>query len=425
MKTGKKVLLITYYWPPSGGAGVHRWLRFSSFFAEQGIELTVYCPNDAAWPAIDKELEKQVHPNIREIRSSIFEPHKYLSGGGPGVGLSEKKKPNLFKRFTIWVRGNLFIPDSRVFWIRPSVRRLKKLLREEKDFDCIISTGPPHSTHLIALALKKEFGIKWIADFRDPWTQIDFYEQLNIGKSADKKQHRLEEEVLRTADEIVTVSKGCAEGLEAIAKRPIEVISNGFTFPEFEAKKIDNNGNFVISHFGSMPSSRNPEFLWRVLSEICSENSEFAAKLKLELTGTVDFEVRKSLESAGLLSYVQFNDPIGHAESIEKQRESALLLLIANTTGNVKGILTGKFFEYLGAKRPILATGARDSDLAEAMTHTKAGFFATSDSNVDLKRFVLDSFDSFAKGELVGSAVNLDDYNSRNLADRFIELIAR
>ena len=423
MKKGKKVLLISYYWPPSGGAGVHRWLRFSHFFAEQGIDFYVYCPKDAAWPAIDHDLQRQVHPEIREIRSNIFEPHKYLSGGGPGVGLSEQKKPNAFKRFTVWVRGNLFIPDSRVFWIRPSVKRLKKLLRSEGDFDCIISTGPPHSTHLIALALKKEFGIRWIADFRDPWTQIDFYEQLKIGKSADKKQHRLEAEVLRTADEIVTVSKGCAEGLEEIAKRTVHVISNGFTFPEFEAKQLDSNNTFTISHFGSMPTSRNPTFLWQILSEICSENSEFAAKLKLELTGTVDFEVRQALEHAGLLKYVQFNDPIGHTESIEKQRESALLLLIANTSGNVKGILTGKFFEYLGAKRPILATGAEDSDLEEAMAHTQAGFFATPAKKSELKRFLLDSFSSFMKGELIGSAVNLEDYNSGSLAKRFIKLL--
>lgn len=423
MKERKKVLLITYYWPPSGGAGVHRWLRFSSYFDENDVDLTVYCPSDAAWPSLDEELKKQINPAIKEIRRPIFEPHKYLSGGAPGVGLSEKKKRSTIKKMMVWVRGNLFIPDSRAFWIKPSKRFLLKYLQDNPGYDAIISTGPPHSTHLIALGLKKKLGIKWIADFRDPWTQIDFYHELQIGKRADKIQHKLEKEVLDTADEIVTVSSSCATGLEEIAHKAVHIITNGYTFPEFTPPVIKGDDKFIIAHFGSMPSSRNPVFLWKTLAQLTKEHIPFADKLQIDLIGTVDISVVQSISDAGLDAYVQYHDPVSHSQSILRQRNTPLLLLIANTTGNVKGILTGKFFEYLGAKRPILATGQKDSDLEQAMLSTNAGFFATPEDTAGLKHYLLRAFEEFSKDELTGSANNLEQFSSRSLVTEFCKLI--
>lgn len=423
MKDKKNVLLIIYYWPPSGGAGVHRWLRFSQFFTENNVNLTVYCPKDAAWPSIDPKLEAQVSPDIKIIRRKIFEPQRYLGKKGTGTGFTEQKKATILKKLMIWIRGNLFIPDSRVFWIKPSVRYLGKYLKEHPEIDTIISSGPPHSMHLIALELKKKFKLKWIADFRDPWTQIDFYHDLLPGKHADRKHRHLEKECLTQADEVLTVSKHCAMGLEEISKRKVHVISNGFIFPVFDPQKVELDTKFSIVHFGSMPLTRNPEVLWKVLKQIVTNNNEFANLLEVRLIGTVDYQVAESFTKHQLKDYVNLIPSVDHAESLSQQRSCQLLLLVANNSGNVKGILTGKFFEYLGAKRPILAIGTKESDLEEAMLSTDAGCFIDYDESEKLKDYLLSSFKLFQENKLYHEAKDLEQYNSKNLAEKVIKLL--
>jgi glycosyltransferase involved in cell wall biosynthesis len=415
--------LITYYWPPSGGAGVHRWLRFSKYFKQNNCNLTVYCPKEAAWPVIDNALSNEVSGDINVIRRKIFEPHKYLGKGGTGVGFTEQKKQGLIKKMMVWTRGNLFIPDSRVFWIKPSVRFLSSYLKEHPEIDTIISTGPPHSTHLIAHALQKKFDIKWVADFRDPWTQIDFYEQLLPGKKADAKHKRLEQMCLEDADRVITVSQSCAEGLEEIGKRKVYVVTNGYEFPDFDARDIKLDKAFTISHFGSMPFARNPLVLWKGLEKLLKEIPALKDHLEIQLVGTVDHNVISSAEKHGLGDFIRLTPPVSHSESIDMQRSSQLLLLVANNTGNVKGILTGKFFEYLGAKRPIIGVGLKDSDLNNAMTDTDSGFFADYDDVEGVSNYLKSSFESFQNDKLHSTAKNLGQFHSQELAKKFIELI--
>lgn len=424
MEKRKNVLLITYYWPPSGGAGVHRWLRFSKYFTENNCNLTVYCPEDAAWPAIDPALLKEVPDDIKVIRRKIFEPHKYLGkGGGTGVGFTQEKKQGVVKKLIIWTRGNLFIPDSRKFWIKPSTRYLTKYLNEHPEIDTIITTGPPHSLHLIGKALKEKLKLRWIADFRDPWTQIDFYEQLLPGEAADKKHKDLEKACLEGADEVITVSDACASGLEEISKRNIHVVTNGYEFPDFDTATIDLDREFTISHFGSMPFARNPLVLWKALKALLVEQPELSEKLKIKLIGSVDFNVLQSANEHGLKNYIEVIPPVPHAESIELQRKTQLLLLVANNTGNVKGILTGKFFEYLGTKRPIIAIGLGESDLEKAVDDTKCGYFAHYEDESGMKNYLHLTFEKFNKSELIGEAINLDQFHSRTLAKKIIDLL--
>lgn len=420
----KNVLLIAYYWPPSGGAGVHRWLRFSKYFHENNCNLTVYCPEDAAWPVVDHNLSQEVEEHITVIRRKIFEPHKYLGGkNNVGTGFTEEKKAGIVKKLVVWVRGNLFIPDSRKYWIKPSSRYLSNYLKQHPEITTVISSGPPHSLHLIARKLKKKHNIKWIADFRDPWTQIDFYEQLMISDRADRKHRKLEKAVLQEADEVITVSTSCAEGLEEIGKRKVHVITNGYEFPEFDASKIELDTDFTISHFGSMPFARNPLVLWKALGNMIKTNGELTKHLKVKLIGTVDYNVLESLRSFGLESFIELVASVPHKESIELQRKTQILLLVANNTGNVKGILTGKFFEYLGAKRPILAIGLKDSDLQQAVENTDCGGFIAYEDVEKMERFILDSFDAFKQNNLRSTAKNLEQYHSRNLAKEVIQLV--
>lgn len=423
MKDEKHILLIAYYWPPSGGAGVHRWLRFSNYFKENGCHLTVFCPEDAAWPEVDPALLEQVPEGVTIIRRKIFEPHKYLSNTA-GTGFTEKGKPSLFKRFITWVRGNLFIPDSRVFWIRPSVRYLSTYLKNHPEITSIVSSGPPHSAHVIGLRLKKKFKhIHWVADFRDPWTQIDFYHNLNVGKWADKKQKSLEKQCLVSADEVVTVSQHCASGLEEIASRKVNVITNGNIFPEFDERQIELDSKFTISHFGTMPFARNPLVMWRALREILDEHPEFGEHLSINLIGVADYNVVDSYKEFNLEKYINVSPLVPHAKSIELQLKTQVLLLVANNSGNVKGILTGKFFEYLGAKRPILAIGSSDSDLARAVDTTKCGFFADFEDVAGTKAFILDCYQQYLQKDLYSNPINTDQFNSKNLAKDFIELL--
>lgn len=424
MKDQKNVLLITYYWPPSGGAGVHRWLRFSKYFNANNCNLTVYCPEDAAWPILDQELEKEVGSDIEVIRRKIFEPHKYLSSkGNTGVGFTQEKKQGVVKKMIVWTRGNLFIPDSRIFWIKPSVRFLNKYLDQHPEINTIISTGPPHSMHMIALELKRKRKLKWIADFRDPWTQIDFYEQLLPGEKADRKHKEMEKACLTEADEVITVSNACADGLEMIAQRPIHVITNGFEFPEFDPDKIELDQKFTISHFGTMPASRNPIALWKALEVAIKENEGLKNDLSIRLIGSADYQVIESAKDHGVADFIEQIPPISHQESIQAQRSTQLLLLVANTSGNVKGILTGKFFEYLGAKRPILAVGQRGSDLENAVLGTNCGYFSDFNGEIDLKDFIIASYTSYKNNALIGTSTNLEQYHSSTLAKKIIDLI--
>jgi glycosyltransferase involved in cell wall biosynthesis len=427
LEKNRTALLITYYWPPAGGAGVHRWLRMSQFFKENGVDLHIYCPKDATWPLIDEQLNDEVSTELTIVRRKIFEPHRFLgksSNPNRGAGLTHSKKKGLVQRFIIWVRGNLFIPDSRVFWICPSTRFLSKYLRANPEIDTVISTGPPHSMHLIARRLKKKFPhLKWTADFRDPWTEIDFYHELLPGKWADRRHHRLEKAVLTEADLLVTVSNACAEGLSRIVNKKVEVVTNGFIFPEFDPRSIRLDEKFTIAHFGSMPASRNPDALWKAIEQLLSGDKEFEKHLEVKLIGSVDFSIREQLKQKGLSTYISFIPSVAHSESIGMQRKSQLLLLVANNSGNTKGILTGKFFEYLGAKRPILAIGENDSDLEVAMSNTEAGYFADNKATEEIVSYLEERFQLFIEGKNYHQAKNLEVYSSRSLAKKFIELL--
>lgn len=423
----KKALLITYYWPPAGGPGVHRWLRFSKYFKENNCGLTVYCPENAAWPVVDNHLINEIPKDIKVIRKSIFEPQAYFqkkAGFTGGAGIGNNGKMGLIKKIMIWIRGNFFIPDARKFWIKPSVKFLSDYLQKNSEITHLISTGPPHSMHVIALQIKKQFPhIKWVADFRDPWTEIDYYEELNLGKYADRKQKKLEKEVLSLADMVVTIGKDCADGLKRISNREIKIITNGFIFPEFDSNAIHLDKKFTIAHFGAMAASRNPELLWKALKELLNEISDLKNHLEINLFGSVDFSVEESLKKHNLIDYYTGVKNVSHTESIATQRSTQILLLVANKSINTKGILTGKFFEYLGAKRPILGIGAKGSDLEQIIHETQSGCFVDYNNLSSLKKWLNMSFESYLKHELHSNAKNVSQFHSKKLTMDYIRLL--
>lgn len=376
----KKVLIITYYWPPAGGGGVQRWLKMSKYLPQNGWKPIIYTVKDGEAPVIDESLLKEIDNGVEVIRTKIWEPYsfyKLLTGRKKGErvysGFINSKKESIAQKISIFIRGNFFIPDARMFWIRPSVRFLRKYLCNYP-VDAIISTGPPHSTHRIALQVAPGLGIPWIADFRDPWTRIDFYHQLRLTKWGDLRHHKMEAEVLQNATSIVTVSPSWANDFREISGRnDIQVITNGFDLADFENIEKRQENRFVICHVGSMNKDRNPQVLWDVLSELIC-NSSFASQLCIQLIGQVDHSILKSIESAGLLSYLEHIPFVTHNEVPSYLQASSILLLPINDTPNSLGVVPGKLFEYMGSGKTILAIGPENGDAASFIRESEAGF---------------------------------------------------
>lgn len=424
-----KVLIITYYWPPSGGSAVLRWLKFTKYLRDFGWEPVIYTPENPEAQEIDESLLKDIPGNLKELKTKIYEPYrlfKWITGKKQterlGVALmSDKKKPGLTSKISLWIRSNFFIPDPRIFWIRPSIKYLCKYL-QQNPVDVIISTGPPHSMHLIALGLKKRLGIKWIADFRDPWTNIDFYRDLTLTRLADRCHKKLENKVLHHADQVITVSPGMTREFKSMGIHQVITITNGF-----DAEPLENRGTtsdkFTLLHLGSMPKSRNPEILWKVIAELTNENSRFASNLQIRLIGKSDQIIRESIQNYALQDYVSFEEFIPHDQTLNVLSGASVLLLFINNSPNAGGILTNKFFEYLSAYRPVLALGPTDGDAAVILAETGAGKIFGYNDTTGLKIHLLSMFGLYLQDNLKIEKSNIERFSRKNLTQELCELL--
>ncbi len=423
----KKVLILTYYWPPGGGAGVQRWLKFVKYLRDFGWEPIVYTAHNGEMPVIDNSLEKDIPKNLTVLKTPIWEPYSiYKTFIGRKKSdkinssfLSENKKSGLTEKLSVWVRGNFFIPDARKFWIKPSVNFLSNYINENK-IDYVISTGPPHSMHLIALGLKQKFpNLKWVADFRDPWTNIDFYEKLMLSKSADNKHHKQEISVLQNADIVLSVGRTMSDEFVDMYKEAggkninkFKVITNGFDAEDVKQGEIKKDSKFSIAHIGTLVKDRNPQVLWKVLNKLVNENSDFEKQLEIKLVGKIDIYVKEQLEVFGLTKYVNKIDYLPHDEVILEQQKSKVLLLLVNNTKNAKGILTGKFFEYMAANSPVLAIGPADGDLAKIMKDTGVGLISDFNDEVNLKQNILNLYNGQSENR---NQLAIDAYSRKSL----------
>lgn len=392
----------------------------------------VYTPENPEMPVTDESLQKDIPENLTVLKTKILEPYSFykLFVGRKkeekiNTGfLSEKKKPGLSEKIAVWVRGNFFIPDARKFWIKPSVKFLTGYL-EKNPVNAIVSTGPPHSMHLIALQLKQALNIPWLADFRDPWTNIDFYQDLMLTKLADKKHHKLEKKVLQSADAIVTIGetmKNEFAGIPGNTSR-ISVVTNGYDEEDVFSEEVKLDDKFSLAHIGTLVPSRNPVILWKVLSELVRENKTFAGHLEIKLVGKVDYSVHESIVNYGLEQFVKKIDYLPHREIVKFQQESQALLLLTNNTKNAKGILTGKFFEYLSAKRPVLAIGAPGGDMAEILKQTNAGKISDFKDEIMLKKNILEYYEAYKSGKLECHSKGIERYSRRELTRKLAVIL--
>ena len=422
----KKVLIITYYWPPMGGGGVQRWLKTTKYLREFDWEPIIFTTENAEVSIHDESLLEDIPDGIEIIKVPIWEPFRlYRSLTGQkgekiNPGFLQKKKGNSFlQNISIWIRGNFFIPDAKKFWYRPSVKKLSSYLLKNK-VDAIVSTGPPHTTHLIAQKIANRFSIPWLADFRDPWTNIDFYDKLKLTMWADKKHRRLERNVLKNASKIITVSKSWANDLLNISGINPIVINNGFDSTDFKnAGKLPLDVKFSITHTGSLNKDRNPFILWKVLEELVKVNSDFASKLEIKLIGPIDITVKEALKKHNLMQYTRLIDSLPHKEVIPHLITSQVLLLPLNNVPNIEGIIPGKMYEYLGALRPIICIGDIDGDAAEIIYETQTGSVVGFSDKNKLKKEVLKLYDDYKLGVLEINSNHYNKYSRKQLAERF------
>lgn len=418
----KRVLIITYYWVPSGGSGVQRWVKFSKYLRDFGWEPIIYTPENPEYPVIDASFEKEIPEGVRVIKTPIWEPYNVyrnlLGKKGQTINagfITENRKAGWKERLSIWIRGNFLIPDPRRFWIGPSVRYLNEFL-QENPVDAIVSTGPPHSMHLIAEGVKKQFPfIPWIADFRDPWTQISYYKDLRLTAWADRKHHRFERRVLSNADTVLVVSDDMKREFVAKAETPVVVIPNGFDHEDISAEPVVMDKHFTLSHIGTLTAAQNPVVLWKALSQLCGENDDFANDLFIQLVGKVDFSVFESIDNAGLNQKLVRIDYLNHKEAVLKQQTSQVLLLLINNTPNAGAIITGKLFEYMAVGRPVLGIGPVDGDAAKILNDTSAGEMVDYNDIDTVKTIVMQYYQLYKQGKLSLSAKSVDHYSRREL----------
>ncbi|WP_459209347.1 glycosyltransferase family 4 protein [Aquimarina rhabdastrellae] len=425
----KKVLIIAYYWPPAGGPGVQRWLKFVKYFRDFDIEPVVYVPENPTYPMIDKAFEKEIPDGITVIKNKINEPYRFASifskkntkSISSGI-IADQKKQSLIQRILLYIRGNFFVPDARVLWVKPSIKFLEHYLLNE-GIDTVITTGPPHSIHLIGLGLKKGLDIHWYADFRDPWTTIGYHDKLKLSKRAALKHKTLEKEVLSVADDIIVTSFTTKKEFETITDRPIHVITNGYDDEKVIKGNLDDQ--FTFSHIGSLLSERNPKMLWKAFAAIINENQAFAAAFKLQLVGTVSEEVIQSIKEAGLASYLELKGYVPHDEAIQIQHDSQVLLLIEIDSEATRCIIPGKLFEYMASGRPIFAIGPDKADIFKIIEETKSGISHRYNEYEEIKRTILSYFKLYKEGKLGTHSRNITQYSRKALTKKLASLLKR
>lgn len=366
-----KVLILTYYWPPSGGGGVQRWLKFADNLKKLGCTPIIYTPSNPDVPVLDPTLLDDVPEGIEILTTPIFEPSRLLrkiygKAGSERLGADGGgKKQGVFSRLLLWIRGNFFIPDARVRWVKPSVKYLGKWLGENQ-VDAIITTGPPHSVHLIGLGLKKKNPkLKWIADFRDPWSDMDYLDDFKMGKNARKKMAELENEVTSYADRLIVTSRSAEDKLVEGKNKICLFIPNGWDAADFPKSIPSKEDSELVryGHFGSLHGSRNAIGIWKAFAAL----KEKGQKFELTFAGSVSPEISRHLIDFGLEDNCVFQGNLGHRESIEKMLLCDALLLIHNDSDSATRSTPGKLFEYIAASKPIISICRHKGDLASML----------------------------------------------------------
>jgi glycosyltransferase involved in cell wall biosynthesis len=427
----KRVLIITYYWPPSGGIGVLRCLKFAKYLRQFGWEPIIYTASNPQYPYIDHSNDKDIPEGIEILRHPIFEPFslfKKFTGkrkeepiSNPLVTKGEHRR--VIEKLAIWIRANFFIPDARSLWIKPSVKFLGNYLKEIK-VDAILSNGPPHTNSVIACRLAQQFSIPWLADFQDPWTQVDYYSLFPIGKRADRIHKKLEYEVFKTASKITIVSPTWKKDLEKIGARNVDVIYWGFDEDDFKNLNISKEEKFQIVHAGILGEDRHAENFFTAIRELCHELPEFEKDLRIRFFGMVDYSIQKSIQKNNLTNVVQLEGTKPRNEILPILASAGLLLLPLNKSENINGRIPGKLFEYLRTRVPVLCIGPQTSDVAAILSQTSAGKTFEYDDQAGIKDYIKLNYVIYTQGLKNSTSIDaIEQFNVVNQTKSIAKLL--
>ena len=427
----KKILIITYYWPPSGGSGVQRWLKFVKYLLQQGWEPIVYTPENPSFTIQDPSLQKDVPLSVEVIKLPIWEPYNAFFKFSKLFGKKNIKqsdfvttgKKSFFQKISTWVRGNFFIPDARIFWVKPSVVFLHDFIQSNQ-IDKIVTTGPPHSVHLIGLKLKqKNPSLKWIADFRDPWTEWDLLDTLsltNIARGIHRKQER---NVLQTADRVITIAPYHVHRLEVLSDRKVDLITNGFDVDDFKNIIHSRTDKFTIRHIGIVDELRDPRPVMEAIKEVCNSHPQLAARIHIEFIGNVNSAFKEFVEQDVVLSNItHFVGQMPHAQLLALYGKTDLQLLVLAYTAIAPGNLPGKFFEYLASGNPILAIGPVEGDAAAVLLKTKAGEIFERSDKLAIQKSIAQFFNNWKEGRTIGDR-DVSAYTREKLTQQLTRLL--
>lgn len=426
----KKVLIITYYWVPAGGVAVQRFLKFTKYLRDYGWEPIILTVKDGSYAYTDPNLESQVPEGVQVFRTNTFEPFEIYNllrgqkGKNVPLAVVTASKKSLFQRLSGYIRANFFLPDARVGWKSYAIKKAAEIISSQK-IDAVITTGPPHSTHLIGQALKAKYKLPWIADFRDPWTEIFNNQYLPFTEASKAKDKKMESSVLRDCDVAVMIGEGMKDVFPAEFRPKMQVITNGYDEGDFDRGLKPQTDKFRMRYVGNLFSNQNVAALWKAIAELRAENSEFKTDFELELIGKADSAISESITANGLDNCTKYVSFIPHQEAIARMQTSSLLLSVIPEVANNKLIITGKIFEYMGAGRPIFLIGPTDCDAAVVVADSQSGSIHDYKEKDKMKASLLHYYQLYQSGNKSESGNNIEAYSRKQLTGKLASILNR
>ncbi len=429
----KKILIISYYWPPSGGAGVQRIFKFAKYLGQSGFDPFVVTVDDkvASYPIRDQSLLADVPSDLKVFHTHSFEPLNILTkltgNKAPYGGFANKDKEKFSQKVLRFIRGNFFIPDARKGWVKYAYAKAEELIAKES-IETVIISSPPHSSQLIGLMLKKKFPkLKWIADLRDPWTDIFYYKDMLHTKMAAAKDASFEKQVVEQADELIVVSKPILKNYLSkspkITESKIHVIPNGFDEDDFPPMKPTVNEAFTITYVGTIADIYNPGMFFEALRKAIDKSPQ--RKVKLQFVGGRTENIITLIKNNNLVEITEFVSHVKHETAIQYMRTSDLLLLVIPDVPDSKGILTGKLFEYLASRKPIVCIGPKEGDASRIIKECLAGATFTRNEGSEMSAYILDMMKQWSEnGSIINQSLTFEKYSRKNLTSRLIKIIS-
>lgn len=427
----KRVLIFTYYWPPAGGPGVQRFLKFARYLREFGWEPVVVSPKEGSWPYRDDSLLEDVPDGMQVIHTGTREPfalYNKLSGkkgkevSVAMIGYKESKSP--VQSFAKWVRANFFIPDARVGWKPYAVKAGLRYIKST-GADAIITTGPPHSAHLVGLEIQRKTGLPWLADFRDPWTTVYYNAFFKRGPRAMKKDQKLEDSVLQKADHTVVISHGMQDEFADRAKAS-SVIPNGYDEADMYRGEAIQDEFFRLCYIGNMKPNQHVPALWNAAAELVKSNEEFARDFRFHFTGSLDPSIPAALQNLGISDSLISDGFVSHQEATRRMFQAGMLLFIIPDSADNHRIVTGKIFEYIASGTRIFPIGPVSGDASRILSGVGGGQMMDYQDETAMKNQLLASWQEWKSGDrypLKATSKDYMQYSRRALTGKLAGLL--